>query len=116
MIRKEESIIYCTKQIWKYRIGNLSFMVGILLVAYAHMHLDVRFMPLFFLNLAGCAMIFAGVAFPLVSVRCPKCDVRWQWLAVRKKESPNGYSWLARLSVCPMCGTSAAKLKGAASN
>ncbi len=107
MSRKEESILYSTGQIWKYRVMSLGVVIAVALVFGAQWFKESLSGSWYLgLTMAGMVVSLSSLAFPLVSVVCPKCGARWGWLAANRKRGTKGYRWVARLTLCPVCETS----------
>jgi hypothetical protein len=46
----------------------------------------------------------SGLLFAFVSVKCPKCNYRWVWVAASKKNKSEWPYWFLKLNNCPRCG------------
>ena len=55
------------------------------------------------LGLVGVALLVGGGAMWTQAIRCPKCDDRWAWHAIRKHGLKEGARWLSSLEACPEC-------------
>lgn len=111
MIRKKESILYCTGQIWKFRVMYIGAMIAAALVFGAQWFKGSMPGPWFVgVMLAGAVAALVALAFPVITIKCPKCGARWYWMAISKKHRTNEFRWLASQTSCPVCGTSATRL------
>jgi len=54
------------------------------------------------------AQMMAGV-FACISIRCPKCGLRWVWHAVSNKDMNQWIPWVLSFEECPKCEIGAAK-------
>ena len=45
-----------------------------------------------------------SMLFVFISVRCPKCNSRWVWIAASKKDKSEWPYWFLKLEKCPTCG------------
>ena len=56
-------------------------------------------------DLAGIVVgLLGGLVFPSLSIRCPRCRVRWFWMAISSQKHDEWFSWLFAAEACPECG------------
>ena len=84
-------------------------LVGLLLsgifMVYGQLNMNSLSAESYFYYVAGGAFFGLWVfIFACGSIKCPKCGVKWFWLAVRGKGSGSWLFWLSSLTVCPKCG------------
>jgi hypothetical protein len=102
--RMHGSALQRSGQTWKFWIISVGVLIGFVVIVFANLfrnELPDRLFPI--------EMIFASFViaftfcFTALSIRCPRCQARWYWLAISKGEST---TWLDRitLSTCPICG------------
>ena len=46
----------------------------------------------------------SGLLFAFVSVKCPKCNFHWVWVAASQKDKSEWPYWFLKLNSCPKCG------------
>lgn len=97
----KDSIVHRTGQMWKMRLLLGVFPSGAIMVGDLLVGEPPWFVPVIVLAVA---LSGASVVGPLWSLKCPRCRVRWFWLAVNKKLSVNWSRWLFSQKSCPMCG------------
>lgn len=112
MINKEESILYSTGQIWKYRVGYIGGIIALALFGIQWFRDSMPGPWYIGMDIAGTGAVLATLIFPMIAVKCPKCGARWEWIAVNKKHGAKGFGWVVRQTSCPVCGTSATQLSG----
>lgn len=54
------------------------------------------------LVVASIALLGLGLAL-IVSIRCPRCRVRWVWMAWTDESLSGWHAWLVSLEICPVC-------------
>lgn len=63
-----------------------------------------RAVDILYLSLADIIVGFAGLGFAAVGIRCPRCNVKWMWLALKEQRAGASLSWLLCQASCPACG------------
>ena len=98
----ENSIMSRTGQNGKGFIGLLGIVVSVALIGYVIYHGQTNALAF---DLLGLSMVLGivGFAYPLLSIRCPRCGDRWLWRAASTKPHPHALRWLAEQERCPKC-------------
>ena len=102
------SILYATGQGWKFWIAATG---GVACIALLVVDLSISLVPVARILLMSMSAILAisSIAFPAISIRCPKCDARWYWQGLKSKHG-NGLRLLLA-NQCPSCGAPSQELK-----
>lgn len=106
----ENSIICKTGQSWKCAAAFAMVLVGVLLMFGGVLALvDDQQVSSFAVVLAGMALAILGTLMAWTMVRCPKCAMRWFWVAMKTRPAGDWLMWLARQERCPGCGHTGTK-------
>lgn len=107
MNNKNNSVFYCTNQVWKLWATYVVDFVAILLIVVTELNSD-SLSPIYYVSLMlfGAFILLSSFVFACIAIKCPGCEARWYWLALRKKQFGNALSWLYSQSTCTVCGIS----------
>ena len=100
---KHESILYRTQQSWKLTVAAGGIIISGVLVTLSLIRINLpptRVSQQ--LGIVGGLVSLLSFAFPLATIRCPKCGSHWLWRATMQKEI-NWRQWLLSQRVCPKC-------------
>ena len=98
----EKSVLARSGQLWKVIGGVSAILIGGTALVYGIASDTADGGGLLWI-FAGMFLVFGGLAFACLAVRCPKCGARWVWMAVSQQSSSNYGVWLVALSECPRC-------------
>lgn len=101
---QRNSILAKSGQAWKFKLSLFFMLLGGLAfaVSRAMPRSSSSYEP--FVNLAGIAMaLLGGLVYPSLAIRCPKCRVRWFWMAISSKRHDEWFVWLLDAETCPEC-------------
>jgi len=103
---KSNSIIFRTGQAWKYWPMLIGTVFGMASLMAAQWFKDSSVTPSFFYIAslwASIVLLAAGLIFPVLAIRCPRCKARWLWRLATTGESVD---WWERFNQtnCPKCG------------
>jgi hypothetical protein len=101
----DRSIIRKSGQWWKFIVGHLGIVIGAFppILWYRGALNAISDDAKVMLVLIGMGIFIVSFIFVMAGVRCPRCGVRWVWLAARTKSSRGWMVWLVGLESCPKC-------------
>ena len=103
MIVSEDSVLYKSKQAWKYKLALLMGWLALLaLIGYLYFSYSLG-MPSTVWLVVG--IMFSAVAFYLdFQIKCPSCGSRWYWQYL-KKPVKKDWGWrFGLMKSCQVCG------------
>ena len=95
-------MLYATgqnKKLWRAGIATFAGIGAVYVASFD------RLGPMAQLAIGGIGVILAvvGTLVALYSVRCPKCDLRWVYWAVKTQAHTQWLHWLYEFEECPKC-------------
>ena len=103
MIISEDSVLYRTKQAWKYKLA-LSMGWLALLALIAHLYLSNSVSKPFTTWLVAGGLFSALALFFNFNIKCPNCNASWYWQYLKKPVKGYwGYKF-GSMNSCPVCG------------
>lgn len=55
------------------------------------------------LAFSGLTVGLCGFGYGLLSIRCPRCNTKWLWLAFTERSAGGWLGWLLSQVCCPAC-------------
>ena len=99
----ENSIIRKTGQFWKLPLSLFMLVGGWAGMVIALTSFDGK-EGRSIIAIVSLFIAISGLLFAFVSVKCPKCNYRWVWIAASKINKSEWPHWFLKLGCCPSCG------------
>ncbi len=102
---EKKSILLISHQVWKYRMFNICLNIGMFILfgaLFFYPPPDSKFIEFIEISVA---ISFLGFGIGL-TIKCPRCNCRWVWIAFNQKLKSNAVVKLKSLDKCPKCGFS----------
>ena len=100
----DNSVIKRTGQWWKLVVGYCILLIGGATMLFARSLLGHVTAEVFALVMvAGTVVVFFGVCFGVVLVKCPRCHKHWVWSAMKGQNANRWVGWLLSQRNCPAC-------------
>src|SRR3989337_2744740 len=96
------SVIRRTGQLWKGTLFCTLFLLGVFTMFAGLVTLGGgEQIASFVLVIAGMTLAIISTVIALTTIRCPKCGVRWFWLAVKSQRAGTWLIWIMCQTRCP---------------
>ena len=98
---KDFHLLRATHQFWKLQLFLNWLFLGITIFALSFLSTFKQHQLA--LTLLYLAVTGSGIAFAIISIRCPKCRIRWVWWAASNVKNGRWFTWLKNETQCPGC-------------
>ena len=100
-----ESLLLCTGQAWKYSISQAGGITALLVFASSFYFFTFQSWRFYLCWVLAGILSVVSMVIPF-TIKCPNCDAKWYWQALKAPISKNGLMKLHAQKYCPTCGYS----------